>query len=59
MHKTKMHHSIKLVEKANGILELYKKTDSKHFIFPFFNNEFDYSDPQFLFNQISAKDSLT
>ena len=58
MHKTKMHHSIKLVEKAKGILELYKKTDPGHFIFPFFSNDFDYTDPQFLFNQISAKTAL-
>ena len=58
MHKTKMHHSIVLVDQAKSILELYEKKDSEHFIFPFFRNEFDYSDPQFLFNQISAKTAL-
>lgn len=58
MHKTKMHHSIILVDQAKSILELYEKNDPEHFIFPFFNNESDYSDAQFLFNQISAKTAL-
>jgi integrase len=58
MYKTKMRHSVKLVDKARKILHFYKKENSEDYIFPFFNSEIDYSDDQFLFNQLSSKTTI-
>lgn len=59
MYKTKMDHSVKLWDKPLAILEYYRENeDPENFIFPFFDNRFDYTDPAFLHNQISAKTAL-
>lgn len=58
MFKTKMKHSIKLVEQAKKILGLYKKGNPDEYIFPFFHSETDYSDEKFLWDQRSSKTAL-
>ena len=57
MYKTNKVHSLKLKEKPIAILEKYKGRDES-FIFPFFSDRYDYSDPMFLHSQISAKTAL-
>jgi len=58
MHKTQKVHSVKLLDKPKQILKYYDSEDQEHYIFPFFKNNIDYSDPIFLHNQISAKTAL-
>jgi len=58
MHKTQKVHSVKLLDKPKHILDYYDSDDPDHYIFPFFKNDIDYSDPVFLHNQISAKTAL-
>jgi len=57
MHKTRKAHSLKLKEKPLAILEKYKGR-GESYIFPFFSDRYDYSDPLFLHNQIGAKTAL-
>ena len=57
MYKTNKVHSLKLKEKPLAILEKYKGR-GESFIFPFFSDRYDYSDPMFLHNQIGAKTAL-
>ncbi len=57
MHKTSKVHSIALKEKPLKILEHYKSRKTKY-IFPFFSERFDYSDPMFLHDQIVSKTAL-
>lgn len=57
MYKTNKVHSIKLKEKPLAILEKYRNR-GEAFIFPFFSDRFDYSDPMFLHNQIGSKTAL-
>jgi integrase len=57
MYKTNKPHSVKLKENPLSILEKYK-TSQESFIFPFFSDKYDYSDPLFLHNQIGAKTAL-
>jgi len=58
MHKTQKVHSVKLLDKPKHILDYYVSENPDHYIFPFFKNDIDYSDPLFLHNQISAKTAL-
>jgi integrase len=58
MHKTNRVQSLKLHEKLNILLNNYGPHEHDQFIFPFFNSEVDYSNPLYLFNQISAKTAL-
>ena len=58
MHKTQKNHSVKLLDKPKHILDYYDSENPDHYIFPFFKNDIDYSDPLFLHNQISAKTAL-
>ncbi|MFO8066420.1 MAG: site-specific integrase, partial [Bacteroidales bacterium] len=60
MYKTKRDHAMLLKEKPLAILDQYRTEDSKKedYIFPFFKNNIDYSDPVFLHNQIGAKTAL-
>ncbi len=57
MFKTNKVHSMKLKEKPLAILEKYKGR-GESFIFPFFSDKYDYSDPLFLHNQIGAKTAI-
>ncbi|MBW6501247.1 MAG: site-specific integrase [Bacteroidales bacterium] len=57
MYKTNKVHSLKLLTKPLAILEKYKGR-GESFIFPFFSDRYDYSDPLFLHNQIGAKTAL-
>ena len=57
MYKTNKVHSLKLKEKPLAILEKYKN-NGESYIFPFFSDRYDYSDPMFLHNQIGAKTAL-
>jgi integrase/recombinase XerD len=57
MFKTNNVHSLKLLEKPLAILDLYRES-GESFIFPFFSDKYDYSDPLFLHNQIEAKTAL-
>jgi integrase/recombinase XerD len=57
MYKTNKVHSLKLKEKPLLILEKYKG-NGESFIFPFFSDRYDYSDPMYLSNQIGAKTAL-
>jgi len=57
MYKTNKLHSLKLKEKPLAILENYKGREES-FIFPFFSDRYDYSNPLFLHNQIGAKTAL-
>jgi len=57
MYKTNKIHSLKLKEKPLAILEKYKGR-GESYIFPFFSDRYDYSDPMFLHNQIGAKTAL-
>lgn len=57
MYKTNKPHSVKLKDKPLAILEKYKDS-GKSFIFPFFSDRFDYSNPLYLHNQIGAKTAL-
>lgn len=57
MHKTNRLHSLKLKERPLAILEHYKDR-GESFIFPFFSDRYDYSDPLFLHNQIGSKTAL-
>lgn len=58
MQKTQKVHSVKLLDKPKHILDYYASENPEHYIFPFFKNDIDYSDPLFLHNQISAKTAL-
>lgn len=58
MQKTQKVHSVKLLDKPKRILDYYDSDNPEHYIFPFFKNDIDYSDPLFLHNQISAKTAL-
>jgi integrase/recombinase XerD len=57
MYKTNKIHSLKLKEKPSAILEIYKGR-SESYIFPFFSDKYDYSDPEFLYKQIGAKTAI-
>jgi len=57
MFKTNKTHSLKLKEKPLAILEKYKDR-GESYIFPFFSDRYDYTDPMFLHNQIGAKTAL-
>jgi len=57
MYKTSKVHSMKLKDKPIAILNKYK-TSGESFIFPFFSDRFDYSDPMYLHNQLGAKTAL-
>lgn len=52
--------SIKLPQKAIDILNLYCKEgdNPEHFIFPFLNNENDYSDEDFLTKAVDSQDTM-
>lgn len=60
MGKNKKWQDIKLVKPASDILSLYKTnlTGMDEFIFPFLDNSKDYSDMNFLYNQLSSKNAL-
>ena len=58
MQKTQHSHSVKLKEKPIIILNLYDDSNPDNYIFPFLNNDIDYSDPHFLHRQVSAKTAL-
>jgi len=60
MYKTNRIHSLLLKEKPLAILRQYQTDDTKKedYIFPFFKNNIDYSDPLFLHNQIGSKTAL-
>ncbi len=58
MHKTNKAHSLKLHDKPIKILDYYGPGEPDDYIFPFFKDNIDYSDPVYLFNQISAKTAL-
>ncbi|MBE0662306.1 MAG: site-specific integrase [Bacteroidales bacterium] len=53
--------SIKLPNKALEIIELYRQPDQQtsHFIFPFLDNEVDYSEPKVLYRAISGITAYT
>jgi len=57
MFKTNKTHSLKLKDKPLAILEKYKDS-GESYIFPFFSDRYDYTDPMFLHNQIGAKTAL-
>ena len=57
MYKTNYVHSLKLTSKPLAILEKYKGR-GESYIFPFFSDRYDYTDPMFLHNQIGAKTAL-
>ena len=57
MYKTNKEHSLKLKEKPLAILEKYKGRGTSY-IFPFFSDRYDYSDMEFLHNQIGAKTTI-
>lgn len=57
MYKTSKPHSLKLKQKPLAILEKYKGR-GESYIFPFFSDRYDYSDPMFMHNQIGAKTAL-
>jgi integrase/recombinase XerD len=57
MYKTNRVLSMKLKDKPLAILEKYK-SKGEVYIFPFFSDRYDYSDPLFLHNQIGAKTAL-
>jgi len=60
MYKTNRVHSLLLKDKPLAILDQYRTddTDKEGYIFPFFKNKIDYSDPLFLHNQIGSKTAL-
>jgi integrase/recombinase XerD len=57
MYKTSKVHSMKLKDKPNAILNKYKASGGS-FIFPFFSDRYDYSNPMYLHNQLGAKTAL-
>jgi integrase len=57
MYKTNKIHSLRLLEKPKSILDEYKDS-SDSYIFPFFSDKFDYSDPLFLHKQIESRTTL-
>jgi integrase len=57
MYKTNRIHSLKLKDKPMAILDKYKGRNESY-IFPFFSDKYDYSDPEFLFKQIGAKTAI-
>lgn len=60
MDKTHDAHNVLLASKAQRLLKLYRNPNgnSEAFIFPFFNLDTDYADPEFLVAQISSKNAL-
>jgi len=60
MDKTQDAHNVLLAHKAKQLLKIYggSKINQGAFIFPFFNLDTDYSDPEFLVAQISSKNAL-
>lgn len=60
MGKTKQHRRLKLVRQAQKILDIYRSDENKptDFIFPFFSNQIDYSDENFLHCQLGSKSSM-
>jgi len=60
MYKTNRVHSLLLKDKPLAILNQYRtdETQKEDYIFPFFKNHIDYSDPLFLHNQIGSKTAL-
>lgn len=50
--------SIKLPPKAIEILMIYKNENPDNFIFPFLNNDIDYSNEDFLTKAIASQDSM-
>jgi integrase len=57
MYKTNKVHSMKLKDKPLAILDKYRKMGSS-FIFPFFSDRYDYTDPMYLHKQISSKTTM-
>jgi site-specific recombinase XerD len=57
MYKTNRILTLKLKEKPLAILEKYKRR-GESFIFPFFSDNYDYSDPLFLNSQIGSKTAI-
>ena len=57
MYKTNKVHSLKLKEKPIAILDKYKETGDSY-IFPFFSDRYDYSDPKYLHKQIGSKTTM-
>jgi integrase/recombinase XerD len=57
MYKTNRVHSMKLKDKPLAILSKYKSSGNS-FIFPFFSDKYDYSDPLYLHNQLGSKTAL-
>jgi integrase len=57
MYKTNKEHSLRLKEKPLAILEKYKGR-GESYIFPFFSDRYDYSDPEFLHKQIGVKTTI-
>jgi integrase len=57
MYKTNKIHSLKLREKPLVILDKYKD-QGESYIFPFFSDKYDYSNPVFLYKQIGAKTTI-
>jgi integrase/recombinase XerD len=60
MDKTRDPHKILLVQEARDIIQKYQFPNMRpdHFVLPFFKNHVDYSDQEFLTNQISSKNAL-
>jgi len=58
MGKNKKWQNIKLPQPANAIINYYEDTGSENYIFPFLDNNKDYSDKGFLHDQLSSKNAL-
>ena len=60
MSKTNQYRRLKIVRKAQEILDIYKSEHNKptDFIFPFLDNAVDYSNNKFLMQQIGSKTSI-
>lgn len=59
--KTKTNLTVKLTNVSLSILSLYrplKGTNASGFIFPFLNNDKDYSDPKYLYKRISSLNAV-
>lgn len=57
MYKTNRVHSLKLKDKPLAILKKYSDR-GESYIFPFFSDRYDYSNPMFLHKQFGAKTAL-
>lgn len=60
MGKTKRYRRLKVVTKAQNILDIYRteEVDLEDYIFPFLSNDVDYSNSKFLAKQLSAKTTI-